>query len=178
MMQGTKSPLKSIGRGRTLHHPDPGTGLARREPDPHTSPPHPGSHPLCTLSTTPSSSPPPTQPVADPGFMDRGADILLPPPAPLSFFLLFFFPSFLPYFSLMCKHVGGRAHPQLALLMGEIPAHFQPIPNLFNYFLTPTQPIPNQLIPSPPQPNLSGVAMDSAAVGCHGFVYHYSLLLC
>ena len=41
----------------------------------------------------------------------QGADILLPPPAPLSFFLLFFFPSFLPYFSLMCKHVGGAGAP-------------------------------------------------------------------
>jgi len=28
---------------------------------------------------------------------------------PLSFFLLLFFPSFLPYFSLTCKHVGGGA---------------------------------------------------------------------
>ena len=43
--------------------------------------------------------------------MDRGADILLPPPAPLSFFLLFFFPSFLSYFSLMSKHVGGAGAP-------------------------------------------------------------------
>ena len=51
------------------------------------------------------------QSAADPGFMDRGLTSFFLLQHPLFFFLLFFFPSFLSYFSLMSKHVGGAGAP-------------------------------------------------------------------